>query len=255
MGFGNSKKDDKKHVEGEIFYIHIMPDGPYVVYGNPPVDQEIIMPNEDGNSWTYRRGKHFDIPAGEFHLCRCGNSLKKPFCDGHHVTADWDPKETASFVSIMENVKWYEGEDISLADNEKFCAYARFCDAYGRVWNLVSNATDDKQKELFFHETGHCPSGRLIGFDNKTQQPIEPEFEKSIGIIEDPHIKVSGPIWVKGGIRVYSANGKSYEVRNRVTLCRCGKSSNKPFCDGTHASFHWEYNVPIPEPKDDDKVW
>ena len=35
--------------------------------------------------------------------------------------------------------------------------------------------------------------------------------------------------------RAVSADGFEYEVRNRVTLCRCGQSQNKPFCDGTHA--------------------
>jgi CDGSH-type Zn-finger protein len=35
---------------------------------------------------------------------------------------------------------------------------------------------------------------------------------------------------------VISADGKAYEVRNRVTLCRCGSSNNKPFCDGSHAA-------------------
>jgi CDGSH-type Zn-finger protein len=45
---------------------------------------------------------------------------------------------------------------------------------------------------------------------------------------------VSGPIWVRGGISVYSGQGMLYEVRNRVTLCRCGKSTNKPFCDSSH---------------------
>ena len=45
-----------------------------------------------------------------------------------------------------------------------------------------------------------------------------------------------GPIWVRGGIPVASADGKTYEVRNRLTLCRCGRSANKPFCDGSHAA-------------------
>ena len=58
--------------------------------------------------------------------------------------------------------------------------------------------------------------------------------------IEDPALGVSGPLLVRGGIRVQSASGESYEIRNRQTLCRCGASSNKPFCDGSHASmkFH-----------------
>ena len=56
----------------------------------------------------------------------------------------------------------------------------------------------------------------------------------SIGIVEDPAKRCSGPLWVLGGIAVESAGGEAYEVRNRVTLCRCGASKNKPFCDGTH---------------------
>jgi len=39
---------------------------------------------------------------------------------------------------------------------------------------------------------------------------------------------------VKGDVPIVSADGKAYETRNRVTLCRCGKSKNKPFCDGFH---------------------
>ena len=58
--------------------------------------------------------------------------------------------------------------------------------------------------------------------------------------MEDPGIKVSGPIWVKGGIKIISSDNKTYEIRNRVTLCRCGQSKNKPFCDGTHAAIRYE---------------
>ena len=48
---------------------------------------------------------------------------------------------------------------------------------------------------------------------------------------------MSGPLWVRGGVPVVSADGTPYEIRNRVTLCRCGASQNKPFCDGSHASI------------------
>ena len=86
-------------------------------------------------------------------------------------------------------------------------------------------------------------------WDKDTEKVFEPPFKPSIGIIEDPGIKVSGPIWVKGGIRIEGADGKSYEVRNRVTLCRCGQSSNKPFCDGTHASMHFCDGIPLEKGK------
>jgi CDGSH-type Zn-finger protein len=37
-------------------------------------------------------------------------------------------------------------------------------------------------------------------------------------------------------VQIVSADGSHYEVRNRVTLCRCGASGNKPFCDGARAA-------------------
>jgi CDGSH-type Zn-finger protein len=53
-------------------------------------------------------------------------------------------------------------------------------------------------------------------------------------VIEYPAKGEHGPLWVRGGIPVVSDDGKPYIVRNRFTLCRCGKSRNKPFCDGSH---------------------
>jgi CDGSH-type Zn-finger protein len=38
-------------------------------------------------------------------------------------------------------------------------------------------------------------------------------------------------------VRLFGADGFEYEARNRMTLCRCGGSKNKPFCDGTHLSI------------------
>lgn len=73
--------------------------------------------------------------------------------------------------------------------------------------------------------------------DKKTGEEIEHDLPKSIGVVEDPTLGVSGPLWVRGGIKVESENGRPYETRNRVTLCRCGASSNKPFCNGSHASI------------------
>lgn len=232
----------------EQYYIKITPDGPYLVYGNPPIDQEIIVPNEEGSSWMYQRGKHFVSPVDHIALCRCGHSKHKPFCDGSHKHAtDWDPTETASKRPLLEGAEELDGPTMILADNQKYCAFARFCDAYGKVWNLVQRAESKEERDLVNHEVSHCPSGRLVLWDKETEKVLEPPFEPSIGIIEDPGIKVSGPIWVKGGIRIEGADGKSYEVRNRVTLCRCGQSSNKPFCDGTHASMHFHDDIPLEE--------
>lgn len=229
----------------DTFYIKITAEGPYLVYGNPPIEQEVIVPNEEGSSWVYRKGTSFENSASPVALCRCGQSRRKPFCDGSHLHTKWNPKETSSKATLLEHAEEFEGPSMILVDNERYCAFARFCDAYGRVWNLVQRAGSEEEKELINREVSHCPSGRLFVWNKKENKVFEPSFKPSIGIIEDPGIKVSGPIWVKGGIRIESADGESYEIRNRVTLCRCGQSSNKPFCDGTHASFHFQDNIPI----------
>ena len=105
----------------------------------------------------------------------------------------------------------------------------------GQVWNLVEQEGAEAA-ELPVREAGLCPSGRLVVRDQQSNADIEPEFTPSIGIVSDPAEGLAGPIWVRGGITVMSADGEAYEVRNRVTLCRCGASANKPFCDASHAS-------------------
>ena len=74
--------------------------------------------------------------------------------------------------------------------------------------------------------------------------PVEPHFDPGLGLLEDPLLRISSALWVRGGIPVQHPDGFTYEIRNRVTLCRCGHSSNKPFCDGTHASFKFRDGLP-----------
>jgi CDGSH-type Zn-finger protein len=52
-------------------------------------------------------------------------------------------------------------------------------------------------------------------------------------------IRPDGPYSVEGPIRLVDADGNEYDVsaRKRVSLCRCGGSVNKPFCDGTHSKI------------------
>lgn len=121
-----------------------------------------------------------------------------------------------------------------MKDAEILCASARFCHRGGDIWQVIPKSDEPKAKKNVIENECDCPSGRLVVIDKVSGKTIEPSLEKSIGLIQDPAIGVDGLLWVRGGIPIYSAEGKLWEVRNRVTLYRCGKSTNKPFCDSSH---------------------
>jgi CDGSH-type Zn-finger protein len=235
------------HAAPETYYILIEKCGPYLVYGKPPVNQEIITPNEKGESWTYVQGKTIENSEEPLALCRCGQSKHKPCCDGTHELVEWDSEETASKKPMLPKAKQFKGSGTHLVLNDCgkiFCTTARFCDIEGDIWHLIKKASTEADEALMKREATHCPSGRLVLVNEKTGEIYEPDLKPGIGILEDPVMKVSGPIWVKGGIRIQSADGESYQIRNRATLCRCGHSHNKPFCDSTHIKVefqdHWK---------------
>jgi CDGSH-type Zn-finger protein len=216
--------------------IQVSKDGPYLVSGGLPLAEVTIGANKEGESVKWDWGRTYP-DKGQYALCRCGGSANKPYCDGTHAKQGFDGTETASRKPYLEQAKLLEGPTMSLTDAESLCAFARFCDPNGQVWNLVQETADPQAKQNFVRQTCDCPSGRLVAWDNATGEPIEPHYEPSIALIEDPVQNCSGPLWVRGGVAVIATDGFAYEIRNRVTLCRCGASHNKPFCDGSHAAI------------------
>ncbi|MFA4843595.1 MAG: CDGSH iron-sulfur domain-containing protein [Candidatus Margulisiibacteriota bacterium] len=214
--------------------IKVTKNGPYLVSGNIPLDKALIIGDAEGAPAKWEFGKKY--PAQEnYSLCRCGRSKNEPFCDGAHIQANFDGTETANRKPCLEQSETTYGPDLDLTDAEPLCAIARFCHRAGDTWTLTEHSDDPKSKELAIQEACDCPSGRLIAWEKRSGKPLEPTFEPSISVVEDTVQKVSGPLWVKGGLPVEAVDGFQYEVRNRVTLCRCGKSDNKPFCDGNHS--------------------
>jgi CDGSH-type Zn-finger protein len=219
--------------------VEVTENGPYRVTGKVPLAVQRIVPNEHGESWEWAEGQKFEV-AEEYFLCRCGHSKSKPFCDGSHERVGFNGTESASRRPIERESKHFDGPTDVLSDDDQLCAFARFCDPGGQIWNLMARTGDPRFHQVVVHEGEHCPSGRLVLKDKSTGEVHEPKLPPSIGVIEDTTLKCSGPLWVRGGIRVQSANGKPYEIRNRITLCRCGVSTNKPFCNGSHASIKFQ---------------
>ena len=213
--------------------IKIVNDGPFVVFGNISLATQIIGVNQEGDPDKWIQGKKYPL-KNSYSLCRCGESEKKPFCDGSHLLVNFVGTEIANRKSFFNMAEEVDGPTLKLFDVLKLCSVARFCYRTGGTWKLTRESDDPKSRKIASEETGDCPSGRLVIRDKKTEKIIEPSFKFSISIVEDPQKRVSGPLWVTGGVPIESSDGFGYEIRNRCTLCRCGKSSNKPFCSGTH---------------------
>jgi len=216
--------------------VGISKDGPYIVSGNASLTEEVIVADANGESVQWRQSEIHDVPE-KYALCRCGGSKKPPFCDGSHARIGFDGTETAARTPYSAQATVFDGPALALLDARHLCADARFCDPNGKVWNQVARTDDPKVRSMFLRQVHHCPSGRLIAFDKAVDEAIEQNSPVSIGLIEDPVQDYSGPIWLRGGVTLTSADGYRYEVRNNMTVCRCGASKNKPFCDGSHATI------------------
>lgn len=222
--------------------IEVTEDGPYLVSGGLPLQVETIIAESDEESLAWEHGEA--IPADEnYLLCRCGHSGNKPFCDGSHNKVGFDGTEIAGHERYDDGAKLYSGPSMDMTDNPVFCSVARFCDARGKAWSNVKRTDTEEGRDIVGSESMMCPSGRLVAIDKADGEPVplEPEYsEPKIGLIEDPAADCSGPLWVQGEVEIIGADGEPYEQRNRVTLCRCGQSLNKPFCDGTHTKTGWK---------------
>ena len=207
--------------------IVVTKNGPYIVYGNIPITERRIKKDPLGRSieWTVL-DRHY--PDEIYPLCRCGGSNSMPFCDGKHTKNGFDGTENASRTLYYQNAVSYPGaEGVELRQVPIFCTGAGFCHG---VNNISRTIKKERTLEIAKQQICDCPGGSLtLKIDG---EEIEPNLIPEISIVSTPY--KSGPIWIRGGIPIISTDGHVYEVRNRAALCRCGRSSNRPFCDGTH---------------------
>lgn len=212
--------------------IKITKDGSYIASGNIPLYKETMICNEKKDSVGF--DKKEKIESGEtYALCRCGKSKNKPFCDGSHIDEHFDGSELASKKIYEESLTVFETDKLKLEDAIELCDHSRFCQQGEGIRTLMEKG-DSESIGLAKEEAANCPSGRLLIIDKEDKDSTERDYEKEIVIIYDQGKDCEGPIWIKGGIDLESEDGELYENRTRMTLCRCGKSKHKPFCDGKH---------------------
>ena len=208
--------------------ITVRPHGPYVVRGQIPLVRKSQVETEYGEPYDWKLESALE--TGEtYRLCRCGQSNSKPFCDGAHTLVDFDGEETADTGPISSREKEFPGETIVVKDDHSFCVHAGYCGTrLTNIWEMVKDSGDPEVRAKIVAMVEMCPSGTLTFAPDENSAVVEQDLPKEVGVVAD------GPLWVSGGITIERRDGKPLEVRNRMTLCRCGQSANKPFCDGAH---------------------
>lgn len=227
--------------------IVIAPNGPYLVYGNPNIVHKKQISSEHGEPMTWQTNQQIETGNRPVvALCRCGGSANKPFCDGAHARNAFDGKETAATNTFEERKTVHGGSTgIVIKRDYSLCAESGFCGhRLANIQKLAKQTADSIVRAQVMAMIERCPSGSYTYALDAHSADIEPDLPQQIAVTTEMTSEgpIAGPLWVTGGITVERSDGKEAEVRNRVTLCRCGASKNKPFCDGTHRAIQTQPN-------------
>ena len=213
--------------------IRVSKNGPYLVSEGPKLTTRTPVIDDRGDAVAWTEGA--DWPSRPTYvLCRCGRSANKPFCDGTHQKVGFDGSCTADRAPGATRRKTFQGVGIVMTDDESLCAGYALCDPHGSVWQEIKQTGDPAIRARVERQIADCPSGRLQYARSAKEPPIEISYPPTVATIPN------GALWVLGGIPVETADGYTYEIRNRQLLCRCGASQNKPFCDGSHRRVNFQ---------------
>jgi CDGSH-type Zn-finger protein len=211
-----------------------LPNGPYYLLND--MESKVVenLQNSEGEPLSTIRGVA---------LCRCGASKNKPFCDGTHGIIGFSSKNKESLVDgspiIKDKRKNYAGKEITIHDNRKICSHAAEC-----VNNLPSvfkfNARpwinpDEAETLQIINTIKKCPSGALSYSIDGIEYRDQNERTPMVTVSKD------GPYLITGGIDLIGNDIQLAEgfSKEHYTLCRCGASNNKPFCDGMHRTINF----------------
>jgi CDGSH-type Zn-finger protein/ferredoxin len=210
--------------------IAFSPNGPYFLMHDAAPSPVPNLRRASGEACATMRGVA---------LCRCGGSKNKPFCDGTHGAIGFKGTNTADPARNRRDT--YKGKRITIFDNRAICAHAGYCtDELKSVFRMKEEPwidPDGAEVEQIIAAVRKCPSGALsYAVGGVEAEP--PAREPMITVTND------GPYAVTGGVgllpTVQFGDGASTE---HYTLCRCGASKNKPFCDGSHWTV--EFRDPV----------
>ncbi len=196
--------------------------------------------SEFGEPLTWKKDGLIDSGDQEYALCRCGLSQHKPFCDCNLHQAGFDGSERARTDRPSDFQMAYPCKNRLVVKNDlSLCINSGFCGLRNtNLFEIMAGSDDSKNLSLVIAIVERCPSGALTYRMDECDEDLEPDLPQQVAVTSEITSSgpIQGPLWVTGSIEIIRADGQHFEPRNRVTLCNCGLSNNKPLCDGTHRS-------------------
>ena len=216
-----------------------LPNGPYYLINDP--NPKVVYNLQDF------KGKPLSTIVG-IALCRCGSSKNKPFCDGTHSVVGFSSgnktvKENNDMnkIIIKDKRRDYAGKRIIVHDNRKICSHATECvKNLPSVFQLGSRPwinSDGSNVNDIIDTIRKCPSGALsYSIDGVEHRDPDEHRDPTITVLRN------GPYHITGGIELIGDGIQFGEgaSKEHYTLCRCGASENKPFCDGQHGKIDFK---------------
>ncbi|MBC7770152.1 MAG: CDGSH iron-sulfur domain-containing protein [Phycisphaerales bacterium] len=140
----------------------------------------------------------------------------------------------APTMALVDGAEVVEGETVQITFNGKLCIHSRFC-VTGAPKVFLANVQgpwihpDDMDAEELMAVARECPSGAI---QYRRKDGGREEQAPPVNLIS---VREAGPYAFRGDLSI-----DSEPIGYRATLCRCGASKNKPFCDGSHHDIHFD---------------
>jgi len=133
--------------------------------------------------------------------------------------------------------KEYQKGDTTVIWKPDLCYHSKNCvknlpevfNPNRKPWIDTENASEEALKNAI----GKCPSGAL-------SFRVKGEEQKSDTMSTTIEPMKNGPVIVKGKLSLKSEGGEESLGQQMIALCRCGASSKKPYCDGSHSKINFE---------------
>jgi CDGSH-type Zn-finger protein/uncharacterized Fe-S cluster protein YjdI len=193
---------------------------------------------------TAGAGDQIATPAPVMNSVFCRNQEEVQMAQSQTTQTAQPQPEQGQAPKRLRN---YTGEKLNVSYDAVRCIHAAEClrrlptvfDNSRRPWVLPDNDAADK----VITTVQACPSGAL---HYSRKDGGEAEVIREHNTIR---LARNGPLHVRGDITILDSAGEVILHDTRVTLCRCGASSNKPFCDNSHRAVGFQAPLTIAEPQ------